>query len=532
MAQRALEAAVRYIRRVSGREHNQLNDRQLLHAFSSQGNGEAFAILIERHGKMVLGVCRRVLGNVHDAEDAFQATFLVLARKAGSVVPREQVGNWLHGVALRTALEARTRRARRRGREMQVKDMPHPTASPEVNWDALHRLLDRELGRLPMKYRSAIILCDLEGRSRKEAARQLGLAEGTLSSRLATGRQMLARRLLRHGPIVPVAGLTSALAAQATAASVRSALVSATARAALVAGGGQAATDLFSAQVVSLSQGVLKTMFLHRLKVLTVLLVGMVLGGVGVGAGILPGKSQVVAGEPPAPLAQAARLARAEPEEPLDGGMLLDEQVQKELRLSANQVRRLKEAAANSDKRNEGVRKEIQQIEKRIAQLQKEAQDLGTKIAADRDHALRDAAPGILSARALLRLRQIQRQAHSPDQLLKDPRVQRLLKLDDEQMMNIDKALKDSSGNLVNVYSTSRLTLTQPFQEIDLGVGLGRGTDQFFFVDSELNPKALAKVMEVLTEEQRRALRSWLGEPYRATTNVNWLWSVDVGKKR
>src|SRR5205085_6057593 len=98
-----------------------------------------------------------------------------LARKAASIVPREQVGNWLHGVALRSALEARARRARRRAREMQVMDMPHPTAKPEVNWGALHRLLDQELNRLPVKYRCAIILCDLQGRSRKEAARQLAL---------------------------------------------------------------------------------------------------------------------------------------------------------------------------------------------------------------------------------------------------------------------------------------------------------------------------------------------------------------------
>ena len=128
-----------------------------------------------RHGPLVLGVCRRVLRDAHGAEDAFQATFLVLVRRAASVVPREAVGNWLYGVAYRTALEARRAAARRRARERQVHDMPHPTARPQEIGRELRPLLDEELSRLPDKYRSAVVLCDLEGRTRKEAARQLGV---------------------------------------------------------------------------------------------------------------------------------------------------------------------------------------------------------------------------------------------------------------------------------------------------------------------------------------------------------------------
>jgi len=524
MATGAMDQVVRYLRRVA-RPHapSDVTDGQLLRAFLADRAEDAFEMLVRRHGGMILGVCRRVLDNVHDAEDAFQATFLVLARKAASVVPREQVGNWLHGVALRTALEARARRARRRAREVQVKDMPHPTVSAAVNWDALHRLLDQELSRLPAKYRSSIILCDLEGRSRKQAAQQLGLAEVTLSSRLATGRQMLARRLLRHGLSVPAAGLAAALATQVAVASVRPALLSATAKAAVLAGTGQAAAGLVSAQVVSLSQGVIKTMFLHRLKVLTVLLLGMALGGVGAGTIVVPAKGQAPADTISAPTSRAAPGQRAEPEEPLEGGLLLDEQIQKELRLSQGQVKRLKQAAADADRRNEGVRNEIQQLQERIAQLQKEVQGLHEKIAADREHALRDAAPDILSARALTRLRQIQRQSHGPEHLLKDPRVQRLLKLDDEQMMKIEKALKDSHQVEINLGNDKGLNY---FNTVVSRVELGT----YMFVDSSLNPtKTLARVAEVLTEDQRRSLRAWLGEPFRAT-NWNWLWPKDTRK--
>src|SRR5262249_4084004 len=158
----------------------------------------AFAALVRRHGPMVLGVCRRVLHNPHDADDAFQATFLVLVKKASAVVPRELVGHWLYGVAYRTALKAKTLAARRRRPERQVREMSRQPAREEEVWNDLRPLLDRELDRLPEKLRALVVLCELEGKSRKEAARQLGLAEGTVSSRLARARVLLAKRLARR----------------------------------------------------------------------------------------------------------------------------------------------------------------------------------------------------------------------------------------------------------------------------------------------------------------------------------------------
>src|SRR5262249_22697344 len=145
---------------------------------------------------MVLGVCRRILRHEQDAEDAFQATFLVLVRKAASLRSPRTLANWLHGVARRTALEARSSAAKRRAKEAAL--LPR-SVMPDDPWDDLRAVLDQELEQLAEKYRIAVVLCDLEGKTRKEVARQLGWAEGTVASRLARGRGILARRLARRG---------------------------------------------------------------------------------------------------------------------------------------------------------------------------------------------------------------------------------------------------------------------------------------------------------------------------------------------
>jgi RNA polymerase sigma factor (sigma-70 family) len=511
MATGSMGEVVKYLRRAARpRGEDGPTDGQLLGSFLAHRDEAAFELLVRRHAVMVLGVCKRVLGNVHDAEDAFQATFLVLARRAASVVPREQVGNWLHGVALRTAVEARARRARRRARELQVTDMPHPTVPPDVDLHELHRLLDEELGRLPVKYRSGIILCDLEGRSRKEAARQLGVPEGTLSSRLAAGRQLLARR----GLAVPAAALATALAAPAQA-GVPPALLGSTAKVAVLAETGRAAAELVSANVVSLSQGVLKTMFLQKLKVVPVLVLAVALGGFGAGVLGLPGKTATIARG--AQVTPTARGQQAEPQEPLDAGLLLSADVQKELRLSKNQVQRLRQAAADAERKNEPARKEIQQIREHIAQLQKQIERLESKIGADRDQAVRQVAHDALSPRAIQRLQQIQRQRRGPESVLKDPRVQRWLQLDDEQTMKIEKAITATG-------------FYQLLQARDVTVGYRVDLVRYFSA-LDANPKAVSRLREILTDEQKQALRSWLGEPYR-NSNWGWLWEKGAKKDR
>lgn len=262
----------------------QRTDGQLLEHFVSKRDEASFALLLRRHGAMVWNVCRRVLGNAHDANDAFQATFLVLVRKADSIRPREAVGNWLYGVAYRTALEARRQIARRRVKERSLQEVSPPESKPEGPWQELWPILDRELSRLADKYRLPIVLCDLEGRSRKEVARHLAIPEGTLSSRLDTARKKLAARLARYGFAVTVASLGALLMEKTATAGLSLSLLSSTTKAALlVAARPEAAAGLVSATVRALTEGVLKTMFFAKIKTATLVLCGVAALGVGTG---------------------------------------------------------------------------------------------------------------------------------------------------------------------------------------------------------------------------------------------------------
>jgi RNA polymerase sigma factor (sigma-70 family) len=235
---------------------------------------------------MVWGVCRRIVAHHQDAEDAFQATFLVLARKAMSIRPREMVANWLFGVAQRTALKAKAMAAKRNTREKQVMTMPEPEAAGQDSWGNLESLIDQELANLPDKYRIVIVLCDLEGKKGKDVARRLKIPEGTLASRLRTGRVMLAKRLARQGVALSGGALAMLLAQNVAAAGAPSVLVSSTIKAAtLTAAGKTAAATLISANAAALMEGVIKAMLLTKLK--TVLTVLLVLGMVAFGGGLL-----------------------------------------------------------------------------------------------------------------------------------------------------------------------------------------------------------------------------------------------------
>jgi RNA polymerase sigma factor (sigma-70 family) len=260
-------------------------DGELLGHFVEQREEAVFEAIVRRHGPMVWGVCRRVLRDHHDAEDAFQATFLVLARKAASVVPREKLGNWLYGVAYQTARNARAIRARRRLREGQVSEMPELEAASHDLRDEFTEQLDRELSRLPEKYSNPIVLCDLEGRTHQEAARQLGWPIGTVSSRLSRARSMLAKRLARRGLSLSAGSLAVLLAQESASAGMPMRLIGPTVKAAsLFAAGGAVTTGVVPAKVASLTGEVLKVMFLSKIKITTaVLLMGVTLPIVGTG---------------------------------------------------------------------------------------------------------------------------------------------------------------------------------------------------------------------------------------------------------
>jgi RNA polymerase sigma factor (sigma-70 family) len=192
------------------------SDAQLLDGFIRDRDATAIEAIIRRHGPMIWGVCRRALSH-HDAEDAFQSTFLVLARRAESVRPAGLLGNWLYGVARRTALKARIMATKRQQREASIETIPTPPTPVPAEFSDLRLVLDRELDRLPAKYRAPVILCDLQDKTRQEAARQLGWPEGTVCSRLFTGRKKLAARLARRGLALSGGALTVTLVEEATA---------------------------------------------------------------------------------------------------------------------------------------------------------------------------------------------------------------------------------------------------------------------------------------------------------------------------
>jgi RNA polymerase sigma factor (sigma-70 family) len=286
MATGQLNEFLQHLRRAAlGRDGAGMTDGQLLECFLNRRDDAALEALVRRHGPMAWGVCRRILKNYHDAEDAFQATFLVLVRRATSIVPREMVANWLYGVAYRTALKARATIARRRGRESQVANMPEPEAARPGVWHDLQAVLDQELCRLPDKYRAPIVLCDLEGKTRKEAARRLGWPAGTVAGRLARARKLLAESLRKRGIVLSGGALVVELSRSTVSASAPAALVASTIKAATLFAAGQAAAGAISARVAALTEGVVKTMVLSKHKTaLVILLVALLgLGGTGLG---------------------------------------------------------------------------------------------------------------------------------------------------------------------------------------------------------------------------------------------------------
>jgi RNA polymerase sigma factor (sigma-70 family) len=265
-------------------EATEQSDGQLLERFVSGQDDVALETLVRRHAMMVWGVCRRALARQDDAEDAFQATFLVLFRKAASIRSRDLLANWLYRVAYQTARKARQRNAIRDSREKQVETMPEPQTEPhnDAFGPELWAFVYQELSRLPEKYRIAIVLCDLEGQSQRDVAQQLRIAEGTVGSRLARGRAILAQRLTRHGVGVSATSVAAVWSQQAASGAVPEALLSNTIKATTLLAAGETVTaGLLSPETFPLTEGVLHAMAGAKRKAARVvlLLAALALGG-------------------------------------------------------------------------------------------------------------------------------------------------------------------------------------------------------------------------------------------------------------
>jgi RNA polymerase sigma factor (sigma-70 family) len=282
MANGQIAVVLEHIRRLfRAPAPGQSTDGQLLERFAAYRDQAAFTALVERHGPMVWGVCRRLLADANDADDAFQGTFLVLAQKAASIRRRDSAGSWLHGVAYRVARRIRAAASARRAHERQAMSAPQLDPAREAAWRELRPLLDEELTRLPEKYRAPLVLCYLEGKTREEAARHLSWPEGTVAGRLARGRDLLRDRLARRGIALSATALASALSEQTGQAAMPAALVQGTVDKICQLLAGSAAG--VSAPAAAAAQGVLYAMFLTRLTIAASLLLtlGLVTAGIG-----------------------------------------------------------------------------------------------------------------------------------------------------------------------------------------------------------------------------------------------------------
>jgi RNA polymerase sigma factor (sigma-70 family) len=345
MGQARWSSVLHYLQKVAPAPGvGELDDDQLLDRFVASRDDAAFADLVRRHGPMVLGVCRRVLHHEADAEDAFQATFLVLARKAVSIVRGQAVAGWLYAVAARIARKARTQVARRRLRERQLQEVPAAESQPLTLWRDVRAVLDEEVSRLPRRYRTPFVLCYVEGLTFAQAARQLGCPRGTVATRLARARERLRCRLTRRG-VTLSSGMLAALVSSNATAAVPAVLVDSTVKAALLFAAGRSAVGgALSLSAAALAKGALQAMLITKVK--WALAVLLVVGVAGSGTGVLTYRTWAAgrADDPEQPSIKVQKRS----ETPLD---------------------RLKQE-------NEQLKKEVQELKDRTALLQKELADM------------------------------------------------------------------------------------------------------------------------------------------------------------
>ncbi len=267
MATRPHSPVVRYIHRIAAAHADHLTDTTLLDRFADGHDEEAFAILVRRHGRLVLGACRRIVHDWHAAEDCFQAVFLVLATKASTLTRTESLGPWLHAVATRVALKARSRASRRSLVEQDAADHEAVAEDCDNTWHDLRPILDAAINRLADKYRIPFVLCHLQGRTVSEIANQFGEPRGTVAARLARAREQLRKALTRRGVALSATSLGLVLGGEALGSPVPPALMSGTLQVArLMAAGRAAAASLVSSQTAALMEGAMRSMFIAKAK--------------------------------------------------------------------------------------------------------------------------------------------------------------------------------------------------------------------------------------------------------------------------
>jgi len=494
-------------------------DAELLEQFVSGRDERAFEGLVRRHGPMVFAVCRRVLRHTQDAEDAFQATFIVLAHKAATVFPRGNLAGWLHGVAFKTALKARYRAARRVEVETRVPPRTSPEMHPDTNWAEVEPLLDQELAGLPEHYRLPIVMCDLEARLRSEVAGVLGCSEGTLSSRLTRGRRLLADRLRRRGVYLSVAALAAGLTG-------RSAVAEPLIRATVCVGVDGAGT--VPPNVADLATGVMKSMFLKKLQTAAFAAVAVAaLALVGTGA---------YRGHASAPVPKTAPVPAADEKRTADiladaeYRLLTHRKVIKDMKCDMDQFDRimdiLEEASKKaSQKTNEAMGQvrvnaaggppDIEALNKAL----RDAQEIGET---EFRKAAGTVATDILTPAQRKRFCEIDLQARGPAAFT-NPTVVKALDITAKQKEQFEANVKQVEEDIAQVFQTK----PQFAPALPGGPGGGVGViARFNPVDHEkvvrdARAEGMKRALAVLTDEQRAGWQKLVGAPFTHPLPIN-----------
>jgi RNA polymerase sigma factor (sigma-70 family) len=480
------------------------SDCQLIEQFLTGHDEAAFHALLRRHGSMVFRVCRRVLTHEQDAEDAFQATFLVLAREARVIRKHESIASWLHGVAYRLALNARKANIRRRKHEIQTAACTCVAPlTDEVAWKELRSIFDDELVKLPERLRAPLVLCYLEGLTQDEAAERLSQSKGTFRRNLERGRELLGGRLTGRGVTLSAALFAPLLSeCAASAAAVPATLAASTTEAAVALAAGKTAAALASARALALAQGFVQPVLSAKVKCVCVLLFAAALAGFDGAA--LPRDARSV--EPPPPVGRqgVANAAAMDPPVPAKVDkpketeriefrvplLVLHAKVQTELKLAEHQVRRIREIVRDVDARGKAEDTPVKPSQPG------DPVEGDNKLVLEKHKALQKELPEILANTQGLRLRQLERQAAGMSSF-QDPENLQLLALTDEQ--------RDNVRTIIAKAREFRPTMRD-------GVVVA-------FNYEKADKAAVQQILELLTGDQRKIWRDITGGTFPADVN-------------
>jgi RNA polymerase sigma factor (sigma-70 family) len=480
------------------------SDRELIKRFLADHDGASFHALLCRHGPMVLRVCRRALSDEQDVEDAFQATFLVLARDAHAIRKRESLASWLHGVAHRVALDARKAHVRRRKHEAQAAVSADSLPSmDEVGWKELRCVLDEELVRLPDRLRAPLVLCYLEGLTQDEAAARLGQSKSTFRRNLERGRELLGARLTRRG-VTLSAAVFALLLSECAASAVPPALVTSTTEAAVSLAAGKAVAALASARALALAWGLAHPALSAKVKVVCVLVFATVLAGFG-GAAARRDNDPIAPTPPPAERQEIAKDTTIDPPAAqVDGPkpdkriefrhplLILRAEVQMELKLTQEQVRKIRDTVRDIDARanvNAAPVQPIQQIPVQPLPPGQPAEAVD-RLIAEKITALREVLPELLADVQAVRFLQLEKLVVGAA-AFQEPENVKLLALTDEQRAKVQSIIAQAR---------------EVPQQQD-----GRVVD---FDYQKADKAAVQQILELLTADQKQTWRDVTGEEF------------------